>query len=127
MSYESRLFLVKESNIFDEEINLYWAQVTTVFDLGKMRAYENFNTLLDTSKDTDFFFYGIDGDTKIMTDHYNRKLKQFSIRELVEALDKDLDILKKNRFIDTSKIEKLNSYLTLFISNTEFHIIHYGY
>lgn len=84
MGYESRLYVVRKTNVSGYNTNLRFAQKIAVFDLckvpavsGRMIAYRN----------TDSFVYADDGNTEIVKDGYGDTLKEIPLADAIEIME----------------------------------------
>ena len=147
MGYESRIYIVQgpfeqtaidpyskiigSGHVVIPVANLEFAQVLACFDLGKMMSNNNFADLMKKSGPTRYYIYNTDGDTQINKDDYNHRLKQFTINDLADAIEKD-----KQEYLNSedgsnkrfnADLEALLAYLDVLRDRDWLHALHYGY
>lgn len=82
MGYESKLYIVEKTNVFDDEKR--YAHVIAMFDMCR---FEFLSDVLRNCPETDCYFYADDGDTRVLEDHYGRPLTEASIDEVITILE----------------------------------------
>jgi hypothetical protein len=120
MGYESKLYIVNkmgETKIESEKKR--YAQVVAMYDICKFGAFDGlFQTV------TNCYIYADDGDTEILEDRYGEPLKEATITEVIEYLEK----YKENKE-PYKRVEPLLALLKGF--NLEewenLKVLHYGY
>ena len=85
MGYECKLYVVEKRNVFDEEKR--YAQVIAMFDMCK---YYTLSSIISIFPKTDCYFYGDDGDTKILKDEYDKPLTEIPIEKVIAILETDI-------------------------------------
>ena len=81
MGYESRIYVVQKSDFIDPD-NSRWAEIITSYN---MRKYPPLDNHFRTCKDTDVYIFDNDGNTKIVTDKYDKPLKESTIEDTTIA------------------------------------------
>ena len=147
MGYESRIYVVQgpfEPPVIDIYTkitgsghivlpieDLEFAQVLAFFDLGKMMSNNNFSDLMKKSGPTRYYIYDVDGNTQINKDDYNHRLKQFTINDLADAIEKDKQEYlhsedgSNKRF--NADLEAFLAYLDVLRDRDWLYALHYGY
>ena len=123
MGYESKLYIVEKGHAIDEEKR--YAQLIAMFDLCKF--YPLSDVLRDFPK-TDCYFYGDDGNKKILEDEYHKPLTEASIEKVIAILEEEISNGNNYR-----RILPLFSALTVIKEQKDYGIwqdivvLHYGY
>lgn len=123
MGYESKLYIVEKGHVIDEEKR--YAQLIAMFDLCKF--YPLSGVLRDFPK-TDCYFYGDDGNKKILEDNYSKPLTEAPIEKVIAILEKEISNGNNYR-----RILPVFSALTVIKEQKDYGIwkdvvvLHYGY
>jgi len=91
MGYESKVYIVTKSGSGWLDGGKRYGNIVGTFDLCKMAHDSAYHALMNKSKPTDCCIYETDGNTKIVEDRYGAPLKEMSLPDLIEALQKDND------------------------------------
>ena len=83
MGYESRLYVVEKSSLFDERYNKRWAEVVAVFDLCKC---DSVTSQFRDYPATDCFI--TIGATDVEKDLYGKPLNEIPIKDAIKILRK---------------------------------------
>lgn len=85
MGYESRLYIVDKTSIYDHDKNMVLGEVIAMFNFSKVDPVTNkfFNY-----PDTDTYIYSDDGNTRILEDSYGEKLKEIPIDDAIKIIEK---------------------------------------
>lgn len=119
MGYESRLYVVRKSGIFDKQ-NMEWGEVVAVFNLSKGSASID----LRTFPETDVYFYDDSGNEKVIEDRYGDRLYEIplddAIRVLEDAAKKEIWNRRYNPCVQMLKAFRDGEHDNLVV-------LHYGY
>ena len=88
MGYESKFFVVQKNSWkgYDKETeNLFYCEVLASFDMCKLGT--ELWSKLPKMKETDCYFYDLDGDTPILEDRYGKRLTEISVNDLIPILE----------------------------------------
>ena len=86
MGYESRIYVVEKSNFIDPD-DSRWAEIIASYNMCKYPPLDNH---FRTCNDTDVYIFDNDGNTRIVTDKYDKPLKESAIEDVIEVLEKDV-------------------------------------
>lgn len=118
MGYESRVYVVNKTSMMDGD-NKRYGQIVAMFDICKFNGFDGiFKT------ETDCYIYADDGDTQITKDKYGDPLKEATIDEVINYLEKFAAKQKPYRRV-TPLLELLKGF-----DPSEWEdliVIHYGY
>ena len=85
MGYESKLYVVDKKGrceYYDSKEKEY-AEVIAMFDICKFNGFDGI-----FKKETDCYIYADDGNTEILYDMYEKPLKEESVENVIEYLEK---------------------------------------
>ena len=85
MGYESKLYVVDKkgkSEYYDYK-NKEYAEVIAMFDICKFNEFDGI-----FKKETDCYIYADDGNTEILYDMYEKPLREESVENVIEYLEK---------------------------------------
>ena len=68
-----------------------YSQVVGMIDLCKPGDFSSILKLMQESNDTDCYIFNDDGDTLKIVDRYDEFLKEASVQDVIEALEKDCE------------------------------------
>ena len=125
MGYDSRLYIVEKSSIFEEDIGKFYAQPVAMFDSCVCYPVSN---VLRNESETDCYFYGTDGNTKILEDKYGEPLTETALKTVIDILEEEVENGETYR-----RIFPLLSMLKTFNEQLEngmwkdLVVLHYGY
>lgn len=88
MGYESRLYVVDKSNLYDPNINMVYGEIIAMFNLSKVNSVAS---EFSRYPDTDTYIYADDGNTRILEDKYGKKLKEISIDDAIKIIEKAVE------------------------------------
>lgn len=124
MGYESKIYIVKKTDCsYTEENGMKYARVLAMFDVSKF--YELSDWFIN-KPDTKHYFYADDGDTEIIEDRYGDTLKEASVKEVIDRLER---IVENGN--DYRRIFPLLAALKVFEEQSNhwgnIAVLHYGY
>ena len=123
MGYESKLFIVRKTSLYDRKSDKVWAEVIASFDMCK---YPPLADLMRRKPVTDCYIYADDGDTRIDEDRYGDELRESSITDVIKVLEEDIKCGNEYR-----RIFPLLEALKVFNAENEqwgdLAVLHYGY
>lgn len=130
MGYDSRIYIVEKSR-YNTPMNVVidgedygervWGQVVASMNLGVYPTVSNF---MNSQPETDCYIYAEDGNTMIVTDRYDKVMRECSITELLEVVAKEVD-----EGIDYRRVFPLYGLLKGFDLRQwdNLRVLHYGY
>ena len=126
MGYESKIYIVEKTNCFcSEENGMKYARVLAMFDVSKFYELADW---FSNNPATKHYIYADDGDTEIIEDRYGDTLKEASVKEVIEKLER---IVTVENGVDYRRIFPLLAALKAFESHSEqwgdIAVLHYGY
>ena len=86
MGYESKLYIVERGSLKDDDGRTY-ARVLAMFDMCKM-GYHFVDVF---EKKTDLYFYGSDGNTKILEDMYGDPIREATLEDVIDYLEEAIE------------------------------------
>lgn len=86
MEYESKLYIVQKSCVYDviDGKKMIFAEVVATFNLCKV--YDVASKLLEYNN-TNCFIYADDGNTRILEDKYGKALKEIPIYDAIKIIE----------------------------------------
>lgn len=84
MGYESRIYIVRKTEVHAESIGMKWGDTLACFDLGKVYRLSN---LLREKPNTGYYVYADNGNDQIIEDQYGKPLTEVSIPEAIQAIE----------------------------------------
>ena len=84
MGYESKLYIVNKSDIYDD--GMKYGQVIATFDLCKVGSVAR---KIAKYPNTDAYIYADDGNTRITKDLYGEPFKEIPIADMIEILERE--------------------------------------
>lgn len=87
MGYESRIYIVRKTSIYDEELTKRWAEKIAVFDMCK---YPRLADLMRSKPVTDCYIHAYDSEKDIVEDCYGEQLTEASVSDVISVLEKDV-------------------------------------
>ena len=126
MGYESRIYIIEKTNYsWAEENGMKYARVLAMFDVSKFYELADW---FSNKPATKHYIYADDGDTEIIEDRYGDTLKEASVKEVIDKLER---IIEAENRIDYRRIFPLLAVLKAFESHSEqwgdIAVLHYGY
>ena len=129
MGYESKIYIIEKTKYsWDEENGMKYARVLAMFDLA-MFDVSKFYELSDWFRNkpaTKHYIYADDGDTQIIEDRYGDTLKEASVEDVIDRLERIVENGK-----DYKRIFPLLAALKAFESHSNqwgnIAVLHYGY
>ena len=126
MGYESKIYIIEKTNYsWDEEDGMKYARVLAMFDVSKFYELSDW---FRNKPATKHYIYADDGDTEIIEDRYGDTLKEASVKEVIDKLER---IIETENRIDYRRIFPLLAALKAFESHSEqwgdIAVLHYGY
>ena len=126
MGYESKIYIIEKTNYsWAEENGMKYARVLAMFDVS------NFYELSDWFSNkpaTKHYIYADDGDTQIIEDRYGDTLKEASVKEVIDRIERIIGIENEE---DYRRIFPLLAALKAFESYgnqwDDIAVLHYGY
>lgn len=85
MGYESRLYIVNKSSIKDPSINMVFGEIIAMFNLSKVNSIAS---KFSRYPDTDTYIYADDGNTRILVDAYDERLKEIPVDDAIKIIEK---------------------------------------
>lgn len=85
MGYESRIYIVEKSTVYERDPQKRFATIVAMFDMCK---YHRFSDFMRSKPATDCYIYADDGNTKIIEDEYGESLKEASVSDVITVLEK---------------------------------------
>lgn len=124
MGYESKIYIVEKTKYsWDEENGMKYARVLAMFDVSKFYELSDW---FRNKPDTKHYFYADDGDTQIIEDSYGDTLKEASVKEVIDRLER---IVENGN--DYRRIFPLLATLKVFEEQSihwgNIAVLHYGY
>lgn len=126
MGYESKIYIIEKTKYsWDEEDGMKYARVLAMFDVSKFYELSDW---FRNKPATKHYIYADDGDTEIIEDRYGDTLKEASVKEVIDKLER---IIETENRIDYRRIFPLLAALKAFESHSEqwgdIAVLHYGY
>ena len=126
MGYESKIYIVEKRNCScSEENGMKYARVLAMFDVSKFYELADW---FSNKPATKHYIYADDGDTQIIEDRYGDALKEASVKEVIDRLERIIEV--KNG-VDYGRIFPLLAALKAFESHSNqwgnIAVLHYGY
>ena len=126
MGYESKIYIVEKTNLFcNEENGMKYAKVLAMFDVSKFYELADW---FSNKPATKHYIYADDGDTEIIEDRYGDTLKEASVKEVIDRLEK---IVEVENGVDYGRIFPLLAALKVFEEQSNhwgnIAVLHYGY
>lgn len=124
MGYESKIYIIKKTNhSWSEESEMKYAEVLAMFDMSKFYELSDW---FRNKPATKHYIYADDGNTKIIEDCYGDALKEASVKEVIDKLEK---IVENGE--DYRRIFPLLATLKAFEAQSnhwgDIAVLHYGY
>ena len=124
MGYESKIYIVEKTNYsLVEENGMKYARVLAMFDVSKFYELSDW---FRNKPATRHYIYADDGDTQIIEDRYEDTLKEASVKEVIDRLEKIVENGENYR-----RIFSLLAALKAFESHSnqwgDIGVLHYGY
>ena len=123
MGYESKIYIVEKTNCsLVEENGMKYARVLAMFDVSKFYELSDW---FRNKPATKHYIYADDGDTQIVEDRYGDTLKEASVKEVIDKLER---IVENGN--DYRRIFPLLAALKAFEYNNQWKniaVLHYGY
>lgn len=124
MGYESKIYIVEKTNCpYTEENGMEYAEVLAMFDVSKFYELADW---FSNKPATKYYIYADDGDTQIVEDRYGDTLKEASVKEVIDKLER---IVENGN--DYMRIFPLLAALKAFESHSnqwgDIAVLHYGY
>ena len=126
MGYESKIYIIEKTNCsWAEENGMKYAKVLAMFDVSKFYELSDW---FRNKPATKHYIYADDGDTQIVEDKYGDTLKEASVKEVIDKLERIVEV--KNG-VDYGRIFPLLAALKAFESHSNqwgnIAVLHYGY
>ena len=126
MGYESKIYIIEKTKYsWDEENGMKYARVLAMFDVSKFYELAEW---FSNKPATKHYIYADDGDTQIVEDRYGDTLKEASVKEVIDKLER---IVEAENEIDYRRIFPLLAALKAFESHSnqweDIAVLHYGY
>ena len=122
MGYESKIYIVEKTNLVEEN-GMKYARVLAMFDVSKFYELSDW---FRNKPATKHYIYADDGDTQIIEDCYGDTLKEASVEEVIEKLER---IVENGE--DYKRIFPLLAALKVFEEQSihwgNIAVLHYGY
>ena len=86
MGYESKIYIIEKTKYsWDEENGMKYARVLAMFDVSKFYELSDW---FRNKPATKHYIYADDGDTQIIEDRYGDALKEASVEEVIDRLER---------------------------------------
>ena len=86
MCYKSKIYIVEKTNCsYTEENGMKYARVLAMFDVSKFYELSDW---FRNKPATKHYIYADDGDTQIIEDRYGDTLKEASVEEVIDRLER---------------------------------------
>ena len=126
MGYESKIYIVEKTDYsWAEENGMKYARVLAMFDVSKFYELADW---FSNKPATKHYIYADDGDTQIIEDRYGDTLKEASVKEVIDRLERIVEV--KNG-VDYGRIFPLLAALKAFEEQSNhwgnIAVLHYGY
>ena len=126
MGYESKIYIVEKTNCsWTEENGMKYARVLAMFDVSKFYELADW---FSNKPATKHYIYADDGDTEIIEDRYGDTLKEASVKEVIDRIERIIGIENEE---DYRRIFPLLAALKAFESYgnqwDDIAVLHYGY
>lgn len=126
MGYESKIYIVEKTNCsYSEENGMKYARVLAMFDVSKFYELADW---FSNKPATKHYIYADDGDTQIIEDRYGDTLKEASVEEVIDKIERIIGIENEE---DYRRIFPLLAALKAFESYgnqwDDIAVLHYGY
>ena len=126
MGYESKIYIIEKTKYsWDEENGMKYARVLAMFDVSKFYELADW---FSNKPATKHYIYADDGDTQIIEDRYGDTLKEASVKEVIDKLER---IVAVENGVDYGRIFSLLAALKVFEEQSNhwgnIAVLHYGY
>ena len=126
MWYETKIYIIEKTNCPLNEVNgMKYARVLAMFDVSKFYELADW---FSNKPSTKHYIYADDGDTQIIEDRYGDTLKEASVKEVIDRLERIVEV--KNG-VDYGRIFPLLAALKVFEEQSNhwgnIAVLHYGY
>jgi len=120
--YESRFYVVEKSSFIKPEPgNMVFSSIIACFSMSKMGYRSKTMKLVEISLPTNCYIYADDGNTQIIKDRYDDKLKDVDMGALIKCLKADDDGYRRIKpfiaFLESLDLSKWD----------QIKILHFGY
>lgn len=126
MGYESKIYIVEKTNLVEEN-GMKYARVLAMFDVSKFYELADW---FSNKPATKHYIYADDGDTQIVEDRYGDTLKEASVKEVIDRLERIVENGAETG-IDYGRIFPLLAALKAFEEQSNHWgnvaVLHYGY
>ena len=124
MGYESRIYIVeKTSYSWSEDNGRKYARVLAMFDVAKFYELSDW---FRNKPATKHYIYADDGDTQIIEDRYGDALKEASVKEVINRLERIVESGEDYRRI-FPLLATLKAFETQSNCWEDIAVLHYGY
>ena len=121
---KARFILLKRQKYsWDEENGIKYARVLAMFDVSKFYELSDW---FRNKPDTKHYFYADDGDTQIIEDRYGDTLKEASVKEVIDRLERIVEDGNDYRRI-FPLLAALKAFETQSNQWGNIAVLHYGY
>lgn len=124
MGYESKIYIVRKTNCsLNENDEMKYAEILVMFDMSKFYELSDW---FRNKPATKHYIYADDGNTQIIKDGYGGALKEASVKEVINRLER---IVENGE--DYRRIFPLLATLRVFEAQNnrwgDIAVLHYGY
>ena len=124
MGYESKIYIIEKTKYsWDEENGMTYARVLAMFDVSKFYGLSDW---FRNKPATKHYIYADDSNTQIIADRYGDTLKEASVKEVIDRLER---IVEDGE--DYRRIFPLLAALKVFEEQSNhwgnIAVLHYGY
>lgn len=124
MGYESKIYIIKKSShSWSEDNGRRYAEVLAMFDMSKFYELSDW---FRNKPATKHYIYADDGNTQIIEDCYGDALKEASIKEVIDRLEKIVENGEDYRRI-FPLLATLKAFETQGNHWDDIAVLHYGY
>ena len=122
MGYESKIYIVEKTNCVEED-GMKYARVLAMFDVSKFYELSDW---FRNKPATKHYIYADDGDTQIIEDRYGDTLKEASVGEVIDRLERIVENGEDYRRI-FPLLAALKTFEEQSIHWGNIAVLHYGY
>ena len=124
MGYESKIYIIEKTNYsWAEENEMKYARVLAMFDVSKFYELSDW---FRNKPATKHYIYADDGNTEIIEDCYGDTLKEASVKEVIDRLERIVESGEDYRRI-FPLLAALKAFEEQSIHWGNIAVLHYGY
>jgi hypothetical protein len=125
MGYESKLFIIRKTEVPVETVGFKYAEIMAIYEMGK---FPPFQKIFDESDCPKTKYCPVFGDCEIVKDMYGDPLRERSLDEVIDYLDQI--IVLNNDYSNYDRIRPLIALLQEYRKQNAWHllaVLHYGH